>query len=96
MCRRPSSPRGYLCRAPPAESLSPGEELPWGVPRIEAVKAGAVTKPLGVVVGVVDTGIDEGHPDLNVAGGMSFIPGSSYKDQNGHGGCCEDRGLLGC
>jgi hypothetical protein len=70
--------------APPTEELSKKEELPWGIPRIEAVASGNVTKPLPVVVGVVDTGIDEGHPDLVVAGGMSWV-GSSYRDQNGHG-----------
>ncbi|SER70140.1 Serine protease, subtilisin family [Gracilibacillus ureilyticus] len=39
-----------------------------------------------VKVGVIDTGIKQNHPDLNVSGGISFIEGtSSYEDDNGHG-----------
>ena len=67
-----------------------GQETPWGIKRVNASGAWAVTKGKGVKVGVVDTGIDYDHPDLkaNVAGGWSAIdkenPGN-YKDDNGHG-----------
>jgi hypothetical protein len=45
----------------------------------------------GVKVGVLDTGIDVDHPDLNVAGGICTMDiqncssGTSYDDDNGHG-----------
>ncbi|MCP3031454.1 S8 family serine peptidase [Halobacillus sp. A1] len=40
----------------------------------------------GVNVAVIDTGIDEEHPDLNIKGGKNFInSNSSYDDDNGHG-----------
>ncbi|GBF88063.1 peptidase S8 [Raphidocelis subcapitata] len=67
------------------EPLRPKEELPWGIPRIEAASGGQVTAPLPLVVGVIDTGIDEGHPDLVVAGGKSWVSGEGYRDGNGHG-----------
>ena len=81
-----TTPTGLPRPATPlaTEPVAAGDELPWGVPRIEAALGGAVTKPLPVVVGVLDTGVDEGHPDLNVAGGKSWV-GSSYNDENGHG-----------
>ncbi len=42
----------------------------------------------GVKVGVLDTGIDKTHPDLNVAGGVCVVTascGKDYSDGNGHG-----------
>ncbi|MCM3718520.1 S8 family peptidase [Fictibacillus phosphorivorans] len=40
----------------------------------------------GVKVGILDTGIDTTHEDLQVAGGISFVPNTtSYNDDNGHG-----------
>jgi len=40
-----------------------------------------------VVVAVLDTGIDAGHPDLvdNVVGGLSFVGEDPLEDLNGHG-----------
>jgi subtilisin family serine protease len=40
-----------------------------------------------VVVAVLDTGIDAGHPDLvnNVVGGLSFVGEDPLVDLNGHG-----------
>ncbi|TYR76009.1 S8 family serine peptidase [Rossellomorea vietnamensis] len=40
----------------------------------------------GVKVAVLDSGISKSHPDLKVAGGVSFVEGiNSYHDDNGHG-----------
>jgi hypothetical protein len=40
----------------------------------------------GVKIGIIDTGINLSHPDLRVAGGVSFVPGNpSYDDDAGHG-----------
>lgn len=68
-------------------AVTTGTELtPWGLPAIGAdltVNNGYTGKT--VKVAVLDTGIAP-HPDLNIAGGVSFVDGtSSYDDDNGHG-----------
>jgi len=71
---------------PPAPQ--PTEVLPWGVDRINADLAWATTKGLAIKVGIVDTGIDLGHPDLraNIKGNVNTInPRKSGNDDNGHG-----------
>lgn len=63
------------------------ETLPWGVNRIDAERAWEVTRGAGIRVAVIDTGIDHLHDDIrpNFAGGVSFVPGESFVDGNGHG-----------
>jgi hypothetical protein len=64
---------------------------PTGIRRTQADRnplalIGSHTNPIAVDVAVIDTGIDVNHPDLNVAGGVSCVPGdTSYDDANGHG-----------
>jgi RHS repeat-associated protein len=63
------------------------DEITWN---IEKVKAPVLQKQnysgKGVKVAVFDTGIDTQNSDLNVAGGISFVEGTSgYSDDNGHG-----------
>lgn len=67
--------------------ISPAETLPWGVNRIDAERAWEVTRGAGIKVAVIDTGIDHLHQDIapNFAGGVSFVPGESFSDGNGHG-----------
>jgi len=36
-------------------------------------------------IAIIDTGIDLNHPDLNVYKQVSFVPGTSANDDNGHG-----------
>ena len=63
------------------------ETIPWGVNRIDAERAWNVTRGAGIRVAVIDTGIDHMHHDLNpnFGGGVSFVPGESFTDVNGHG-----------
>lgn len=63
-------------------------EVPWGIARVNAPAAWAVTQGQGVKVGVIDTGIDANHPDLrvNVAGGYNAVdPKKPWFDDNDHG-----------
>jgi hypothetical protein len=59
----------------------------WGYQKVNA----PVSKTYGwtgrgVKVGVLDTGVDTHHPDLKLAGGVSFVEGvPSYEDDHGHG-----------
>ncbi|WP_177181749.1 S8 family serine peptidase [Streptomyces sp. TLI_105] len=66
--------------------------LPTGVDRIQgdasSTLSGNGTGDVDTAVAILDTGIDTGHRDLNVAGGINCTnlsrPGD-YRDNNGHG-----------
>lgn len=62
--------------------------VPWGVRRIGAPEFWETSQGQGVRVGVLDTGVDLTHPDLegNLAEGVNLIdPDSPPGDDNGHG-----------
>ena len=62
------------------------EILPWGIDRIDAEVVHGQNKGRGVKVAVLDTGIDLNHPDLRVAGDVSFVDGTiNGDDDHGHG-----------
>ena len=75
---------------PDSPVTATAQTLPWGVDRVDAdlssTKAGDGTGAVSNVHPyVIDTGIDAGHPDLNVSGGNVNFAGGKNSDCNGHG-----------
>ncbi|MDD5656295.1 MAG: S8 family peptidase [Elusimicrobia bacterium] len=86
---------------PPIKEMFPGlamsgpvppldAEQPWGIARVNAAAAWDKTMGRGVKVAVIDTGIDNSHPDLapNVKGGFNALEGADpakFQDDQGHG-----------
>jgi subtilisin family serine protease len=64
---------------------------PWGHHAINAEAAWQITRGEGVKVGILDTGIQKNHPDLqaNIIGGINLVKGAGgankWDDDNGHG-----------
>ncbi|HVE91219.1 MAG TPA: S8 family serine peptidase [Actinomycetota bacterium] len=68
----------------------PGAVNQWGLAKVGAELAWSTSTGTGVVVAVVDTGVDLSHEDLkaNLVPGRSMISGESNRgpqDDNGHG-----------
>jgi len=66
----------------------PDQVVPWGIVAVTANVAWRKTLGEGIVVCVIDTGIDRGHLDLidNILGGESFVSTEpDFHDLNGHG-----------
>jgi subtilisin len=80
-----------LCEAqgdgPTDEAAPQAESVPPGVSQIGAPQAWDASRGKGIKVVILDTGVDASHPDLapNVKGAVSFVPGESPHDGNGHG-----------
>jgi major intracellular serine protease len=70
---------------------SKADEIPYGVKQIEAPKMWRHgEKGNGILIAILDTGIDRTHPDLEsrILDGRNFTPESTeddYSDLNGHG-----------
>jgi subtilisin family serine protease len=66
------------------------QSLPTGIDRVDgdlsSTKSGDGTGSVNVDIGIMDTGIDLNHPDLNVYKQVTFVSGTSGgNDDNGHG-----------
>ncbi|HVT02383.1 MAG TPA: S8 family serine peptidase [Thermoanaerobaculia bacterium] len=65
-----------------------GQTTPYGISLVNAQKVWSVARGRGIKVGVIDTGIDTGHPDLmpNYAGGIDLANFRDFPtDKKGHG-----------
>ncbi|ANS76314.1 peptidase S8 [Paenibacillus yonginensis] len=68
------------------KQINPG--IPWGVRRIRAPEVWSQSTGLNVRIGIVDTGVDFGHPDLKycLARGVNLLSRHHWPhDDNGHG-----------
>jgi len=68
--------------------LQPSQTLTWNIDQVDAEISWGISTGDPVKVGVIDTGIDLKHPDLqaNIKGGYNAInPLKSPNDDNGHG-----------
>lgn len=69
---------------------SVANEIPFGVKQLQAPEIWEHSKGAGIVVAILDTGIDTEHPDLKdqIIGGRNFTDEGSvddFTDGNGHG-----------
>jgi hypothetical protein len=66
------------------------QSLPTGINRVDgdlsSTKSGDGTGSVNSDIGILDTGIDLNHPDLNIYRQVTFVSGTtSGNDDNGHG-----------
>lgn len=75
-----------LWGAPAAGAVGPARQAP-GSPLGAAVLADDAWQGQGVRVGILDTGIDAGHPALigRIIVSRSYVPGGTVRDGHGHG-----------
>lgn len=69
-------------------SIGAGPGVPWGVKQIKAPQAWSLSTGHRVKIGVIDTGVDFSHPDLqySVTRGINLVNrGILPYDDNGHG-----------
>jgi len=98
---------GVLYVEPDMPCRALADTVPWGISRSGCSRAysEAGWDGDGIRVAILDTGIDLDHPDLNVAGGATFVSGTTTPDDdNGHGthvagtvaALANGSGVIGC
>ncbi|HEU4888161.1 MAG TPA: protease inhibitor I9 family protein, partial [Thermoanaerobaculia bacterium] len=72
----------------PSPHLDVTQMTPWGVTSVNAPSVWFLTRGEGVRVGIIDTGIDPGHPDLQAAyrGGYDFVHDDTVPEEEAEGG----------
>ncbi len=87
---RPCCPPGFrkVC-LPIRTPRPPRQPIPWNISMVKADQAWRRVTGRGVKVAIIDTGIDNNHPDLIVQGGASFVANvSDWDDDHSHGTHC--------
>ena len=104
-----ASPSPTPTQGPGDYPLNPNDDHfadQWGMSIIQAPEAWQEATGDGVKIGVVDSGLDLGHPDFGCAGKVQVLPGSNFnnpgqppQDEVGHGthvagiaGACTNNG----
>jgi|GEM_PF-1388803 len=65
------------------------QPVPWNIGMVGADDVWRRVTGRGVKLAIIDTGIDDNHPDLSVSGGASLVPGvGSWDDDHSHGTHC--------
>lgn len=90
---QPTCPVCPVCPNPPAEPWPEPEEptqpieqaRSWGVTRMKALEAKTLVDTSNVKVCVVDTGIDQQHPNNGVVVASATFAGGTVQDRQGHG-----------
>lgn len=84
----------YITKKPvPVSPVQPDQLIEWNMDLIQVPDVWSISTGYGVNVSVLDTGIDNDHPDLkeNIAGGVGFANinlakfNTAWDDDNGHG-----------
>lgn len=78
-------------RGPVAEHLPLAGEVNWGMEAFAVQHLRTITEGAGIKLGIVDTGIDDGHVLLapNFVAARDFTGSASgFRDRNGHGTHC--------
>jgi subtilisin len=79
---------------PPPPPPPGNQAIPWNISMVGADRVWSRVTGSGVKVAILDTGIDDDHPDLSVSGGVSMVPGvTSWDDDHSHGTHCA--GIVG-
>ena len=80
-----------LVRGPISDVLPLAGEANWGMSKFDVARLRELTDGSGVIVGVIDTGLDMDHPDFagkDVEAKDFTGSGSGSRDRNGHGTHC--------
>lgn len=99
----PAAPRFAIMQAPAATDPDYGQQ--WHLPRAKFPEAWATTRGQGVIVAVIDSGVDPQHPDLTgnllplvdevvAMGRHDVLDGQNYDQRDSHGHGTHVSGLI--